>query len=168
MTIKEGRDMAAILGVLRDSFRNSAMHNGVIDSFILMDKPIAQPGALGNAQSKGNGEHPCPRCSYKGVIIILGRRACQLDNEMGIDVNSGVYKELEQTFGRVAGKRLLKVIRIRQTLERGQGSEILHNLAQLAIDEFLVNHGGLSPQKALNTNAIQSAQMRHIGMPFGG
>jgi len=52
-------------------------------------------------------------------------------------------------------------------LERGQGSEIFHNLAQLAIDELTVNHGGFSPQKALNTNPIQSAQMRNIGMPFG-
>src|SRR5262249_4022829 len=131
MTIKEGRDVAAILRVLRDSFRNSAMHNGVIDSFILMDKPIAQPGTLGNAQSKGYREHSCLRCSYKGVIIILGRRACQLHNKMGIDVNGSVYKELEQTFGRVAGKRLLKIVRIGQPLEWSQGSEIFHNLAQL-------------------------------------
>ena len=50
MTIKEGRDVAAILSVLRDSCRNSAMDNDVIDSLILMDEPIAQPGALGNAQ----------------------------------------------------------------------------------------------------------------------
>ena len=62
MTIKKCRDVAAILSVLRDSFRSSVMHNGVIDSFILMDKPIAQPGALGNAQSKGHGEHSCLRC----------------------------------------------------------------------------------------------------------
>ena len=41
MTIKEGRDVAAILSVLRDSFRNSAMDNGVIDSLILMEQPIA-------------------------------------------------------------------------------------------------------------------------------
>ena len=41
MTIKESRDVAAILRVLRDSFRNGAMNNSVIDSFILMDKPIA-------------------------------------------------------------------------------------------------------------------------------
>jgi len=106
MTIKEGRDMAAILSVLRDSFRNSAIHNGVIDSLILMDKPIAQLGALGNAQRKVYGEHSCLRCFDEGVIVILGRRACQLDNEMSIDVNGGVYKELKQTFGRVAGKRL--------------------------------------------------------------
>ena len=63
MTIKEGRDVAAILSVLRDSCRNSAMDNGVINNLILMDKPIAQPGALGKAQSKGHGEHSCLRCS---------------------------------------------------------------------------------------------------------
>ena len=110
MTIKEGRDVAAILGVLCDSFRNSAMDNGVIDSFILMDKPIAQPSALGNAQSKGYGEHAGLRCFDKGVIVILGWCACQLHNEMGIDVNGSVYKELEQTFGRISGKRLLKIV----------------------------------------------------------
>jgi hypothetical protein len=75
MTIKEGRDVAAILGVLRDSFCNSTVDNGVIASLILMDEPIAQPGALGNAQSKGHGEHSCLRCFDKGVIVILGRRA---------------------------------------------------------------------------------------------
>ena len=144
------------------------MDDSVIDSLVLMDEPIAQPGALGNAQSKGHGEHAGLRCFDKGVIVILGRRAGQLDNEMGIDVNGGVYKELEQTFGRVAGKRLLQIIHIGQRLERCQGGEILHHLAQLAIDEFTVNHGGLFPQKALNTNTVQPAQMRNISMPFGG
>src|SRR5262245_51398562 len=114
---------------------------------------MAQPGALGNAQSKGYREHSCLRCFDTGVIVILGWRADQLDNEMGIDINGSVYQELEQTFGRVAGKRLLKVVRVGQPLERGQGGEILHYLAQLAIDELTVNHGGLPPQKALNTKA---------------
>jgi hypothetical protein len=41
VTVKEGRDVATILRVLRDSFRKSAMDNGVIDSLILMDQPIA-------------------------------------------------------------------------------------------------------------------------------
>jgi hypothetical protein len=67
MTIKEGHDVAAILCVLRDSFRNSAMDNGVIDSLILMDKPMAQPGALGKAQSKDHGEHSCLHCLLLGL-----------------------------------------------------------------------------------------------------
>jgi hypothetical protein len=54
---------------------------------------------------RANGEHSCLRCSDKGVIVILGRCACQLHNEMGIDVNGGIYKELEQTFGCISGKR---------------------------------------------------------------
>ena len=80
MTIKEGRDVTAILRVLRDSFCDGAMNNGVIDSLILMHKPIAQPGALGKAQRKGHGEHSCLRYFDKGVIVILMWRACQLDN----------------------------------------------------------------------------------------
>ena len=56
------------------------MNNGVIDSLILMHKPIAQPGALGKAQRKGHGEHSCLRYFDKGVIVILMWRACQLDN----------------------------------------------------------------------------------------
>src|SRR5262249_36352980 len=98
MTIKECRDVAAILRILRDGYCDGVMHNGVIYNLILMHKPIPQPGALGNAQSKGHGEHSCLRCFDEGVIVILGRRACQLHNEMGIDVNGGVYQELQQTF----------------------------------------------------------------------
>ena len=61
MAIKEARDVATILGVLHQSFRHGALHNGVIDDLILMDKPIAQSGALGKAQSKGHGEYACLR-----------------------------------------------------------------------------------------------------------
>ena len=43
MTIKEGRDVATILGVLRDSYGDGAMHNGVIYSLILLDKPWHSP-----------------------------------------------------------------------------------------------------------------------------
>jgi hypothetical protein len=68
MTIKECRDVAAILRILRDSYRDSAMHNGVIYDRMLLHKPIAPPGALGHAQSKGHGEHSCLRCFDKRVI----------------------------------------------------------------------------------------------------
>ena len=43
MTIKEGRDVATILGVLRDSYGDGAMHNGVIYGLILLDKPWRSP-----------------------------------------------------------------------------------------------------------------------------
>jgi len=85
MMIKKGYDVAAILSVLRDSFRNSAMDNGVINSFVLMYKSITQPGAMGNVQSKGHGEHSSLRCFDKGVIVILGWCACQFHNEMGVE-----------------------------------------------------------------------------------
>src|SRR5262245_16947202 len=116
MTIEEGRDVAAILRILCDSFSNSAVDNGMIDSLILMDKPIAQPGAFGEVQGKGNREHFSLRCFDKGVIVILGWRACQLNSEIGVDVNGSVDKELEQTFGRVSSKRLLEIVRIRYPL----------------------------------------------------
>src|SRR5262245_47729379 len=113
MTIEEGRDVAAILRILRDSFGNSAVDNGMIDSSILMDKPIAQSSAFDEAQGKGNRDHSSLCCFDKGVIVILGWRACQLDSEMGVDVNGSVDKELEQTFGCVSGKWLLEIVRIR-------------------------------------------------------
>jgi hypothetical protein len=62
MTIEEGRDVAAILRILRHSFGNGAVDNGMIDSLILMDKPIAQPSAFGEAQGKGNRQHSSLRC----------------------------------------------------------------------------------------------------------
>ena len=83
--------MAAILSILCDSFRNGAVDNDRIDSLILMDKPIAQPSAFGEAQSKSHREYPGLSCFDKGVTIILGWRACQLHSKMGIDVDSSVY-----------------------------------------------------------------------------
>ena len=35
-------------------------------------------------------------------------------------------------------------------------------------DELVVNHGELSPQKAINTHTIQPAEMLSISMPFRG
>ena len=58
MTIQEGRDVAAILRILCDSFRNGAVDNDMIDSLILMDKPIAQPGALARLRAKGTESTP--------------------------------------------------------------------------------------------------------------
>jgi hypothetical protein len=88
----------------------------MIDSLILMDKPIAQPSTFGEAQSKAHREHSSLGCFDKGVIVILGWRTCQLNRKMGVDVNGGVYKELEQTFGGVSGKRLLEIVLIRYPL----------------------------------------------------
>ena len=111
MTIEEGRDVAAILRILRDNFGNGAVDNGRIDSRILMDKPIAQSGAFGEAQGKGNRHHSSLRCFDKGVIVILGWRACQLNCKMGIDVHSSVDTAVEQSFDRISGKRLLEIVR---------------------------------------------------------
>jgi hypothetical protein len=68
MTIEEGRDVAAILRILRDSFSNSAVDNGMIDSLILMDKPIAQPVLLARLRAKGTDTTPACAAMYLNLV----------------------------------------------------------------------------------------------------
>ena len=74
-TIQKGRDVVAVRSVLGACFHNGAVNNGMIDGFVLMDQPIAQPGASGNIEGEGSGQHSCLRRFEKRIVVILGRRA---------------------------------------------------------------------------------------------